>query len=314
MYQYSFTDKDSKKIEEQATALDNLMKSFDEIDKKYSFNLDDQGKNFDQSLNLEKQTFTRPDESSVKKQAEDGLYDYKTTSLTKIENDYTTNKNAIDEKLNELSTSKNESKNNLKSAYENAKLDASNDAIKRGLARSSIIVNKLASYDKAMLDEFSKIENDWNEAYNKLSSEKTMLEVQKQNALDAFDIAYAVKLSEKINSINEKIDEKEREVIEYNNKVEQLEKEFELEKQKQIQDYNDKLNDKKLDILEYYGDYGTNQVELIKQTEKYDKALAYFMSIPKQEALSILENNDHFKASLKNYYNKLLTQIAAKEE
>lgn len=313
MYQYSFSDKESKDIEDKTKKVDDVFKAFGDIDKKYEINLEDKSDSYNQSLELERKKFERPDDEEIEKQAKDGLSEYKNTSLNQIENDYNSNKTAVDQQLEILDASTNKSKSQLEDAYTKAKTNASNDAIKRGLARSSIIVNKLAEYDKGMLAEFSKIEKDYNDSYNKLNSQKSMLEVQRQNALDAFDIAYAVKLSEKITSLNEKLDQKEQEVIEYNNKMEQLEKEFELDRNKKLQDYQNDLNKQKLDNLKYYSEYGTNYVEMVKEKEKYDIAYEYLMSLPKDEAVSILENNSDFKSNFKTYYNKLYTTMLTRK-
>lgn len=309
MYQYSFSDKESKEIENKTKSIDDVFKAFKDIDKKYEINLEDKSDSFNQSLELERKQFERPDEKEVEKQAQEGLSEYKNASLNQIENDYKTNKTAIDQQLETLDSSTKQSKSQLEEAYQSAKTNASNDAIKRGLARSSIIVNKLAEYDKNMLTEFSKIEKDYNDTFNKLNNQKSMLEVQRQNALDAFDIAYAVKLSEKISALNEKLDQKEQEVIEYNNKMEQLEKEFELERNEKLQDYQNDLNKQKLDNMKYYGEYGTNQLDMIKEKEKYDIAYEYLMSLPKDEAVSLLENNPDFRTNFKTYYNKLYSTM-----
>lgn len=309
MYQYSFSDKESKEIENKTKSVDDVFKAFKDIDKKYEINLEDKSDSFNQSLELERKQFERPDEKEVEKQAQEGLSEYKNASLNQIENDYKTNKTAIDQQLETLDSSTKQSKSQLEEAYQSAKTNASNDAIKRGLARSSIIVNKLAEYDKNMLTEFSKIEKDYNDTFNKLNNQKSMLEVQRQNALDAFDIAYAVKLSEKISALNEKLDQKEQEVIEYNNKMEQLEKEFELERNEKLQDYQNDLNKQKLDNMKYYGEYGTNQLDMIKEKEKYDIAYEYLMSLPKDEAVSLLENNPDFRTNFKTYYNKLYSTM-----
>lgn len=314
MYQYSFTDSKSKEIETKTKAVDDVFKTFDEIDKKYKITLDDKSGDYDQTLELEKKTFEKPDDASLEKQAEDGLSEYKQKSLKQIENDYMSNKNSIEEQIQNLDSSTKENKSELKNAYESVKTSASNDAIKRGLARSSIIVNKLAEYDKGMLAEFAKIEQDYNQTFNKLNSQKSLLEVQRQNALDTFDISYAVKLSEKINSLNEKLDQKEQEIIEYNNKIEQLEKEYELEKTEKKQEYERDLNKQKLDTLKYYGEYGTNQIDMLRAKEKYEVAYNYLMSIPKDEAVQLVENNENFRNNLGSYYNKLYSAVIMRKE
>lgn len=306
MYEYKFSDKKSQEINEKTNKIDDLFKQFDDIDGKYDFKEEQTSTG---ELSLERKDYVKPDEETLKKQAESSLTEYKDSSVKKIENDYSSNLQAIDENMTELEKSKQENQSSLKAAYEDVKNDASNDAIKRGLARSSIIVNKLAQYDNSMLTQFAQIEKDYNDSVVKLSNKKSQLEVQRQNALDGFDIAYAVKLTEKINSLNDEIDKKANEVIEYNNKMEQLEKEFIQEQEKLNNSNNNTIRDDNMDLLEYYTKYGKNYVDKLKQEEKYTLAKDYLDTLPKDEAIEILNNNSKFKDNFPTYYSKLISYV-----
>lgn len=189
-----------------------------------------------------------------------------------------------------------------------------NDAIKRGLARSSIIVNKLAKFDSSMLEQFSQIEKDYLETTNKLTSQKSLLEVQKQNALDSFDITYAVKLSEKINSISEQLQEQERKVVEYNNKMEQLEKEYEAKMLEQYAQDLAKAKKDNIDYLEYINKYGDGSLNTLKAKEKYDLAYKYLMSMSKNDALGELVSNSIYKDQLLSNYSALLSKMQARQD
>ena len=65
MYQYSFSDKESKEIENKTKSVDDVFKAFKDIDKKYEINLEDKSDSFNQSLELERKQFERPDEKEV---------------------------------------------------------------------------------------------------------------------------------------------------------------------------------------------------------------------------------------------------------
>lgn len=312
MYEYKFSDDESDEIENKSNSLDNLLKSFGEIDSKYSLKSTDSIVDDGASLELERQTFERPTQEGVESQAKDSLADYQNSSLQSIENDYQKSLNAVDENLSSLEQKTNSSKQSLQTEYQSAKEYAANDAIKRGLARSSIIVNKLAQYDESMLTQFGEIEKNYLQTSQKLTQEKSLLEVQRQNALDAFDLSYAVKLTEKISSINEKLDKTENEVIEYNNKMEQLEKEYEADRQKQLDDKKESLENSNLKLLEYFAKYGTAQVEKIKEEEKYNLAYSYLMNLPKEQALIELQNNPSFKSNLKTTYSKIYSLMQAR--
>lgn len=307
MYEFKFTDEQTEKIKNKTNALDELLKKFNEVDEKYSIKKIEDGDTV--KLELERQTFERPSEESVIKQAKDSLADYENSSKMAIENEYSAKQKKLDEQLAQYEIDKEKTISNLESAYSSAKQKAENDAIKRGLARSSIIVNKLKEYDESMLEQFAQIEKNYLETTQKLNAEKNLLEIQRQNALDAFDISYAVKLSEKIAQIQEKIDKTERETIEFNNKMEQLEKEFEAKMKKELEEKKQQTQKNNLSLLEYYAKYGMAQVEKLKEDEKFDIAYSYLMSLPKEDAIIEVQNNPIFKDNLKSSYSKLLTAI-----
>lgn len=294
MYQYKFSDEDTKLIEQEEKNK-SLLDSFDEVDKKYNSAFSG---NQNQSLGLEKMTFTRPNEIEVENQAKNSLADYKNTELNGIEELYSTKQKNID---NEISTNKEtakEQKSELEKKYASLKQNASNDALKRGLARSSIIVNTLEAFDNSMLDNFVKINEELTKNINSLNSQKSLLEEQKQNALNSFDIAYAIKLSEKIDSINSSLDKKEQEIQKYNNEIAEKEAEYKRKKQQEAIDY-----------AEFISEYGIGSIEIMKSGEKYEIAKQYFADMDKDQALKELTTNPIYKSQLGTYYNKLVTSL-----
>lgn len=311
MYEYKFSDKQSDEISSKTEKINDLFKKFEDIDSKFDFKQEETN---DNKLSLERKEFERPTEEQITESAKNSLYDYKDSSLKQIENDYQTGTKSIEDELTSLSDNKNLQQQSLKSAYDEVKESASNDAIKRGLARSSIIVNKLAKYDSALLDEYSAIEKTYNENVVKLEHQKSQLEVQRQNALDGFDIAYAVKLSEKISSLNAELDKQESEIIEYNNKMEQLEKEYLQDQQKLTDSKNNAIRDDNQKLLEYYSKYGKNYVDKLKQEEKYTLAQEYLDSLSKKEALEFLDTNTKFKENFPTYFSKLYNYTYARED
>ena len=187
MYEYKFTDKESEEITKKTKSIDDLFDNFSKIDDRYKIK-DEITSN--ETLTLKRKEFVMPDEESIKKSAENSLSEYKNNTLKDIDNDYQKGVEAVDSNLETATKTKDNQKSSLEQAYARVKEDASNDAVKRGLARSSIIVNKLANYDDSMLKEFSEIEKSYTDTVTKLNNQKSQLEVQRQNALDGFDIAY----------------------------------------------------------------------------------------------------------------------------
>ncbi len=282
MYTYKFTDEQSEKIKQQS----NLFDEFKNVDKKYSFD--------NSNISLERKEYTAPSAEEVEASAKESLQSYLDEGKNDILEEYTTKVNSINSLQATNKDNLNEQKAELKNTYQELKQNASEDSIKRGLARSSIIVNVLDAFDNGMLEDYANLDKEYTKKFQELEEEKSLLESQKQNALNSFDISYATKLNEKIDEINKEIEEKEKEVLEYNNKIAETEAEYKLNQQKQNQE-----------LLDYIGKYGTTALNRAKENEKYNLALSYFMSMDKDEALAELLNNDQFKTELGNYYSQL---------
>ena len=282
MYTYKFTDEQSDKIKKQS----NLFDEFKNIDKKYSFDNSD--------ITLDRMEYQAPTKEEVEQSAIASLGSYLDSGKKDIENKYESKVSDINKLQSTNKDNLISQKNDLKETYQELKQNASEDSIKRGLARSSIIVNVLEAFDNKMLEDYANLDKAYTQKFQELEEEKSLLESQKQNALNSFDISYATKLNEKIEEINKEIEEKEKEVLEYNNQIAEKEAEFKLDQQ-----------DRNQELLEYIGKYGSTALNRVKENEKYNLALSYFMSLDKDEALAELLNNDQYKIELGNFYSTL---------
>lgn len=301
MYQFTFDQDTTNKLTENTKKSKTVLEQFDEIDNRFNTMSSDT-----QKLNLTKMEYTRPSDEEVKKQAENSLYDYKTSNVNSINKDFETKSNSLDNSIKEIEESGIKQKQNIKNAYEEIKQDAKDDAIKRGLARSSIIVNTLATHDGNMIKDLQDKTNEINSKIEGYQNEKSLLEQQKQNALSSFDISYAVKLQEKIDGINKTINQEEQEVIKYNNQIAEMQAEWEKEQSKAS-------FDKATELADLIGKYGSTIFEVLKQNEKLEVAKNHFNQMNKDDAINELKNNPIYFSNLGNKnYNKLLDELTNK--
>ena len=301
MYQYTFDDTTTEKLNQTTQNSKTILEQFADVDNKYnSFTTTAQ------NLDLEKMEYTKPTKEQVESDAKLSLENYKNQTLNTINNNYAEKSENID---NAVKTAKEESekdKNQIVASYNALKQDAKDDAIKRGLARSSIIVNTLASYDNDMLKGLQSEANELKDTITKYENEKTLLQEQKDTALSAFDIEYAVKLQDKINEINTNIQKKEQEVIEYNNKI--AEKLANWQKEQ-----DDAIFDKTMDIADLVAKHGIGAFDVLKQNEKYEIAKAHFAQMEKGDAIGELKYNSAYKSQLGSaLYNKLLNELESR--
>lgn len=296
MYSYTFSQDDTNKVTQKTQDYSNMLDEFKKVDDKYDLTTDE--------VSFEKKTFTKPSDEEIKTSAQNSLEDYKQTSLKNIEDDYNEKSADISSQIDELSKSAQSQKQEAKDLYSSLKQDASNDATKRGLARSSIVVNILDAFDQNMLNEINKINEEITAKVDSLNNQKTLLSEQRQNALNAFDISYAVELSTKIDEINQELAEQEQKVIEYNNEIAEKEAEYES-----------KRNQDTLDRAEFIEKYGDDAILELKQSEKYKIALDYLNSLSKDEALNELDTNRTFTYELgPSYYNRLKVITTQRKE
>ena len=110
-----------------------------------------------------------------------------------------------------------ESEKRISDSYEAAKNNASDEAIKRGIARSSIISEQLKDFDEAKIKD---VENAYATAREKIAEadEKIgSLTEELSKAVASYDMEEAVKINERINALKEERTKKQNEVTEYNN-------------------------------------------------------------------------------------------------
>lgn len=110
-----------------------------------------------------------------------------------------------------------ESEKRISDSYETAKNNASDEAIKRGIARSSIISEQLKDFDEAKIKD---VENAYATAREKIAEadEKIgSLTEELSKAVASYDMEEAVKINERINALKEERTKKQNEVTEYNN-------------------------------------------------------------------------------------------------
>lgn len=314
MYQYSINEKDTEEIQKLQNISSNINSKLQEIDNKYETTLNTNRDVTYNPPNFQKIEYVAPTEQQVKEKAENSLSEYKTSSIDAINQKYDDKISDIDEKVVTKQKMLSAEKQELEEIYGSLKQNASNEAQKRGLQRSSIIVNQLEAFDRDKLNQYLKLNNEFKTTFNQLTSEKEILNSQKNSALSSFDITYAIKLQDKIDAINNEIEKKEQEVLKYNNEI--LEKESEYQREYE-DNMNKLLREDRIDttnLLEYLSKYGTSALEELKAKEKYTIVENAIRDLTKEQALNEVRSNANIKSQLGRYYNKLIAEINAREK
>lgn len=304
MYEYKFSDGEGMK-----TSAEELKDKIKNIDDKYKLDLTFDSTKDDISLNLERQKYSRPSDEEIRKQAEDALKSYEDKEQKGIENEYAAGNRKLDEESQKLGGDFESQSKKIEQTYENAKESNKNTFIRRGLSRSSIMQENLKNLDESKNAAQDTLAKELKQNLEKITIERDLLETQKQSALESFNIAYAVKLSEKINKLTESAKQAEDAVAKYNNQLEEKEKKFALSQQEHnIKQDNQKLKDNKF-VLDYINEYGRVGLDWLIAKEKLTAAKDSIKGLSKEQALAQIERDGYRDILGDSVYKSLINYV-----
>ena len=165
-----------------------------------------------------------------------------------------------------------ERRKSLGEKYAVAKENAENQAIKRGIARSSIVAEQLKDLDKANIAEDAEIEKSVAGEISAINEKIQNLTDELSAAIADLDMQTAVKVNERINQLKTERQKRTDEVLEYNNKIaekrasvaEKLAKNGQVADEKESDEYA-KMRGDKLDALyAYYYSLGKSAPDRLK--------------------------------------------------
>ena len=295
---------EKKKI---AKDFNELTNQFEEVNSKYDFAKSNKDK-IENNLSLTKLENINMDKDEISELAKDSLREYYKTNVDSINSK---NNNLIENLQKSIETQTNNAnnqKNNIDTTIQKVKQDASNDALKRGLSRSSIVINKLNAFDNAKIEEYNKIDKELTNSVNNINNQINELKKEKEDALSEFNITYASKLNEKINSLNKELQEKQAEITKYNNEIAQIEAKYEKDRVNTNNEIEQKDLENYIKLSNFVTNYGVGSLNTLKNNEKYENAYDYFSSIPKEDAYLMINK---YKELLTHelgttYYNQLV--------
>ena len=294
----SLANKESNKMSKLIDEINDYNKVFDTTD----FSSVPSSKN-----NLERMKDVEIDSDKIKSQAEGELADYKNTQENKIKDEIDKEAENLTKEKTAVNKNYETAKANVKSSYDSAKEDASQDALRRGLSRSSIVVNVLDAFDKEKLSKYNQLNEELTTRLNEIDADINGLSAKRDKALSDFDISYAVKLQDRINSLTSELEKKQNEVLKYNNEIAVKEDEYNRKYADMVQEIKNKNWSKEKDLLELANKYGYDSVAKYKNSQIVDKAKKFFQSYDKQEIIDELRNNQELIDTLgKDAVDKLL--------
>lgn len=238
---------------------------------------------------------------NIAKEAEESLVSYRNQELSNIDSTIDNKRSALEQNRVDLKENKDSSIDNISSTYAKARENASNDALKRGLARSSIVVNILDAFSKDEMDNINRVEKDFNDSLNAIDFEINALDAQRKQALSDFDIAYAVKLNDKINALTSEFEKKQSEIIKYNNEIAKQEQEYKENYDKLVADIKEKNIDNASRQSELVAKYGSKALANYTKNQIFAVLDNYLAGKDKNKIISILTSSNLKDALGSNY-------------
>ena len=184
--------------------------------------------------------------------------------------------------------------------YEAAVRAVDNDAIKRGLARSSVAAVGRSELESEYLKRNADVEKSYGKKIAELDGEIAAADGKLRAALDDFNLSYATRLNQKIAELKAERDQKIERVTSFNNSVREKQAKLDANKLKTDSDLFSAAIEQKKKANSADGLSASERDKLFKSV--YDSMDKYLASLDKQEAKLEIRNHTLYRQHLSNYY------------
>ncbi|GHU99252.1 hypothetical protein FACS1894211_04330 [Clostridia bacterium] len=290
--------------------LNNLDKELKKLEEKYRL----YGKNaydLPDTLNAEPMEYKGMTEEQINEYAKAQMAAEYAAALRSINDDAKRSKNDLTTYKDKLNAAAGDGMTAADEAYKQAARVTSDDALKRGLSRSSIIVNKLANLEEkkteTKADISSKLFKDLADIDNGLDS----LETKRLRSVDELDLVNAAKLAQEIKNLTERREKQLDEILKYNNSLREKQADYALQYAKTDSALDKDAYDKVANDIKN----GLSvEINAQIQQEKYAKINEFLNGAGKQDAVNYLKNNEEYFTRQVGaaYYQKLLSEQQAR--
>ena len=288
--------------------LENELKKIDEQFDLYKTN----------SYNLQKDVgytplnYTPLTDDEIKKYASDSLAEYRLLNLKQINDGASRTAADLASSKSGLETAAGKKQQEIDAHYDAAKQAGSNDALKRGLARSSVIVNKLNALETSKAQAKTDVSQSLFDSIAQIDGKLNELETARLNALDDFDIVYAAKLGAEIQKLTGDRQDRLDQVVQYNNALKAAEAQYGLDYAKTDSSLNKDVFNQNAAIAE--NDLIAKIQESVYE-QKYGVVSSYLNGMTASDAVKDLTDRKEFYIAQlgKNGYDKMLAEQRARK-
>lgn len=171
------------------------------------------------AVQLDEISYTPPSDAYLGKRAQAELEDYRRTETAAIRENSANNAAQLAAKRDALVTDRDSDISALDESYRKAVRAVDNDAVKRGLARSSVAAVNRSELEKEYLAKNADIAGSYGKRISQLDEEIASVDGKLSSALNDFNLTYATKLNQKLNELKSERDDKIERITKFNNSV-----------------------------------------------------------------------------------------------
>ncbi len=298
--------------DEARKSLIDKLKSLDEQykEEKYSHS----AKDTPETIDIKKlDTGDLMSDDEIKDRAENALINSYNSGKEKLETDRNKSLDKLETLKSDTKADYAARKDKTETDYEQKLKLTKNNAINKGVYRSSIYTEAVNDLSREKLDEINRIGSEYEAKIASYNAQMAIINSDYEKALKRFDIAHAVELENKINDLTKQRDKEELAMLKYNNNVEKELTEYRLDRARAIA--NEKATNAKTEREEAetearIGMYGE---KLDNYNKRYEEVYNVLKSLEYEDAEDVLHNTPEIKAYLgEKNYNKLNALLVSK--
>ena len=222
---------------------------------------------------LKEKTYEALSDDEIKKKAESEYADLTNLRREELKRQSEDKKKAYADRKDDLAEDVKAEETRVKAAYAAAKENAANEAIKRGIARSSIVSEQLKELDEAEIGDVGELYKAARASVAAVDEKIAGLSDELNDALEKLDVETAVKINKRIRELEDERREREEETLEYNNGLKEeraklltsLGKSGVKVKEENSQEYIDARSDKLRELYNYYKGVGDDVVAELEE-------------------------------------------------
>ena len=261
--------------------------------------------NAPETLELEKIKIEEKDDNDFIEEAKKSLQNKYELSKDKTDQSFKTKINNLIAENESHKKKSEENQNKINQYFDQSIKETENQALKRGLARSSIVIGELSSIEESRANELAQILKDYQQSLDENEKQMKALEEQKENALSTLDIEMALDVEEKIQKLKQEYNKTKEDAIKFNNNVTKLQAEYQLDREKQNQSTLEKT-------LSMDNKYKTNFYENQIKQSQFEYLQNYLDSLEPEYSLDLLLTNKELKKILGDNYSLMYRHIKNK--